>query len=96
MKILVLITDESCSETYIKNENAGSSGGTLQPKDINTVALCAARCIDYVIGAELTCYGFDMNKDTNECTIFTDGNFALTPKNGVDNYRRNKACELPY
>ena len=80
----------------MKHENAASSGGILQPKDINTFSICAARCIDYVIAVEITCYGFDLNRITGECTVYTQQNYLLTPRPGVDNYKREKTCDLPY
>ena len=90
------ISDESCNETYIKHSNAGSSGGILQPKDINTYAICAARCIDYVIATEMICYGFDLNRKNGECTIYTQKNYVLYARNNIANYRRNTTCELPF
>ena len=92
----MLLPDATCNETYIKYSNSGSSGGILQPKDINTFAICAARCIDYVIATDLTCYGFDLDRNSGECAIFIDDEYTLTPKFGVDNYRRNETCELPF
>ena len=73
-----------------------SYGGLQQPKDINTFAICAARCIDYYIATGSTCYGFDIKKETGECTIYTREKYTLIGRNGVDNYRRNTTCELPY
>ena len=92
----ICFPDDSCKETYIKHINAGSSGGILQPKDINTFAICAARCIDYVIATRIKCYGFDLNRKTGECKIYTADNFLLNTMIDVDNYQRNKMCELPF
>ena len=94
--LVFFLVDKTCNETYIKHENAASSRGILQPKDINTFSICAARCIDYYIAVEVTCYGFDLDRMTGECTIYTQQNYNLTPSTGIDNYRRNKTCDLPW
>ena len=85
-----------CRETYTKTTNAASSGGILQPIDINTVARCADRCWGYAIGTEHRCHGFDVHKDTNRCMIYVSGNFNIQHTPNVDNYRRNWKCPLPY
>ena len=93
---LFSLPDNSCNETYIKTSNASSQGGIEQPKDINTFARCASRCIDYAIATDHTCHGFDLNTTTDLCTIYLEADFKLWPSDQVDNYRRNKTCELPY